>query len=97
MTQKVQRQHAFTISLILNRIIVRSLTKPLPSSPLTVSERTAIQRLVWEESSLRTNEANENMFLISQLFPALDANDVRHHHSGTDMAISLLHFLPRGG
>ena len=46
MTQKVQRQHAFTISLILNRIIVRSLTKPLPSSPLTVSERTVSQRLV---------------------------------------------------
>ena len=23
---------------------------------------------------------------------ALDVNDIRHHHSGTDMAISLLHF-----
>ena len=30
-----------------------------------------------------------------QLFAALDANDIRHHphfNSGTDMAISLLHF-----
>jgi hypothetical protein len=46
MTQTVQRRHAFTISLILNRIVVRSLTKHLPSSPLTVSERTASQRLL---------------------------------------------------
>ena len=27
-----------------------------------------------------------------QPLAALDANDIRHHHSGTDMAISLLHF-----
>ena len=27
-----------------------------------------------------------------QLFAALYTNDIRHHHSGTDMAISLLHF-----
>ena len=27
-----------------------------------------------------------------QLFAALDANDIRHHDSGTDMAISLIHF-----
>ena len=46
MTQKVQRRHAFTSLLILNRIIVRSLTKPLPSSPLIVSEQTARERLV---------------------------------------------------
>ena len=63
MTQKVQRQHAFTISLILNRIIVRSLTKPLPSSPLTVSERTVSQRLVSlggvESEDERTREKNQ--------------------------------------
>ena len=29
MTQKIQRQHAFTISLIFNRVNVRSLTKPI--------------------------------------------------------------------
>ena len=56
MTQKIQRQHAFTISLILNRIIERSLTKPLASPPLAVSESAT---WVWEESSLRTNEINE--------------------------------------
>ena len=27
-----------------------------------------------------------------QPLAALDVNDIRHHHSGTDLAISLLHF-----
>ena len=59
MTQKVQIQHAFTISLILNRIIVRSLTKPLPSSPFTVIDRTASQRLVGLGGVEYENERDE--------------------------------------
>jgi hypothetical protein len=51
--------------MILNRIIVRSLTKPLPSSPLTVSERTASQRPVGlggvESENERAEEREESV------------------------------------
>ena len=44
------------------------------------------------QCELNLSQRNVIMLCELQLFAALNANDILHQHSGTDMAISLLHF-----